>query len=37
MEFGRAIIVLVLTNLMCFVAGLMATNKLREADPADIF
>lgn len=37
MEFDRAVIVLILTNLMCFVAGLMATNKLREADPADIF
>jgi putative ABC transport system permease protein len=37
MELGRAVVVLFLTTLMCCIAGLMATNKLREADPADIF
>ncbi len=37
MELGRAIVVLILTTLMCCAAGLIATNKLREADPADIF
>jgi DevC protein len=34
---GRAVEVLVLTNLMCFVSGLIAIRKLRKADPADIF
>ncbi len=37
MVLGRAILVLILTNLMCCIAGLIATKKLREADPADIF
>ncbi len=37
MELGRVVVVLILTTLMCCIAGLIATNKLREADPADIF
>lgn len=37
MEFGRAVIVLCLTTLMCCIAGMIATNKLRDGDPADIF
>ena len=34
---GRAAIVLGLTVLMCFAAGLMALRKLETADPADMF
>jgi putative ABC transport system permease protein len=37
MELGRAIIVFLLTVLMCFLAGVLAVRKLREADPADIY
>lgn len=37
MEVTRAIYVFILTTLMCCVAGFIATKKLREADPADIF
>jgi putative ABC transport system permease protein len=37
MEVLRAIYVFILTALMCCVAGFIATKKLREADPADIF
>lgn len=37
MTLGRAVIVLLLTNLMCFLSGLIAMNRLRKADPADIF
>ena len=37
MTFGRAIFVLILTIVMCFVSGTLALNKLKEADPADIF
>ncbi|OBQ41292.1 MAG: hypothetical protein AN484_21330, partial [Aphanizomenon flos-aquae WA102] len=37
MEFGRAVIVLFLTTVMCSIAGMIATNKLRDGDPADIF
>lgn len=33
----RAIIVLILTILMCFISGAIAVRKLRSADPADIF
>ena len=33
----RAIFVLVLTFLMCFISGAIAVRKLGEADPADIF
>ena len=34
---SRAIIVLVLTIIMCGVSGAIATRKLSTADPADIF
>ena len=34
---SRAIIVLVLTIIMCGVSGAIATRKLQSADPADIF
>ena len=33
----RALIVLILTILMCFISGAIAVRKLRSADPADIF
>ena len=33
----RAILVLVLTFIMCFVSGAIAVRKLSAADPADIF
>lgn len=37
MTFQRAVFVLFLTLFMCCLSGLVATRKLREADPADIF
>ncbi|HEY9804696.1 MAG TPA: ABC transporter permease DevC [Leptolyngbyaceae cyanobacterium] len=37
MSYDRAITVLVLTIIMCFVSGAIAVRKLRSADPADIF
>lgn len=37
MSGGRAISVVILTILMCFISGVIAVRKLREADPADIF
>ncbi len=37
MTFNRAIFVLVATILMCFISGITAVNKLKDADPADIF
>lgn len=37
MTWGRAGLVLFLTVLMCFISGLLAMRKLRQADPADIF
>jgi len=37
MSFDRAIMVLILTIIMCFVSGAIAVRKLRSADPADIF
>lgn len=33
----RALVVLVLTIIMCFVSGMIAMRRLRKADPADIF
>jgi putative ABC transport system permease protein len=33
----RAGLLLVLTFFMCFLSGVMATRKLRSADPADVF
>ena len=37
MKVSRAVMVLVLTIIMCTISGLIAMNKLRLADPADIF
>ncbi len=37
MTFGRGVLVFGLTVLMCFVSGLLAMRKLKQADPADIF
>jgi putative ABC transport system permease protein len=37
MTGGRAVVVLVLTMGMCLLSGLLATQKLRSADPADLF
>ncbi|MEA5619407.1 ABC transporter permease DevC [Cronbergia sp. UHCC 0137] len=37
MNLSRAIMVLTLTILMCFISGAIAMRKLRSADPADIF
>lgn len=37
MNSSRATSVLLLTILMCSISGIIAINKLREADPADIF
>jgi putative ABC transport system permease protein len=34
---GRTLFVLFLTCFMCMLAGILATRKLRSADPADIF
>jgi putative ABC transport system permease protein len=37
MTMSRAITVFILTVIMCSVSGAIATQKLRSADPADIF
>lgn len=37
MTARRAITVIILTILMCFISGAIAVRKLRSADPADIF
>ncbi|MBD0385279.1 MAG: FtsX-like permease family protein [Nostoc sp. C3-bin3] len=37
MSFDRAVMVLILTILMCIISGAIAVRKLRSADPADIF
>lgn len=37
MTWVRAITVFLVTGIMCFTAGAIAVQKLREADPADIF
>ncbi|MBN3923300.1 ABC transporter permease DevC [Nostoc sp. NMS4] len=37
MSFDRAVMVLILTTLMCIISGAIAVRKLRSADPADIF
>jgi putative ABC transport system permease protein len=37
MSYHRAIMVLILTILMCFISGAIAMRKLNSADPADIF
>lgn len=37
MKFDRAILVLLLTIIMCSVSGAIAMRKLQSADPADVF
>ncbi|WP_199248425.1 ABC transporter permease DevC [[Phormidium] sp. ETS-05] len=37
MTAARALTVLILTVVMCFISGAIAVRKLQEADPADIF
>ncbi|WP_298910385.1 ABC transporter permease DevC [uncultured Nostoc sp.] len=37
MSFDRAVMVLILTMIMCIISGAIAVRKLRSADPADIF
>ncbi|MBD2385728.1 ABC transporter permease DevC [Cylindrospermum sp. FACHB-282] len=37
MSLNRAVMVLIMTMLMCFISGVIAVRKLRSADPADIF
>ena len=37
MTAARALTVLILTVVMCFISGSIAVRKLQEADPADIF
>jgi putative ABC transport system permease protein len=37
MTFNRALFVIFATILMCFISGATAVNKLKSADPAEIF
>jgi putative ABC transport system permease protein len=37
MKASRAVIVLILTIIMCTISGAIATRKLQSADPADMF
>jgi len=37
MTFERALLVLLLTFVMCVGSGALATRKLVELDPADVF
>lgn len=37
MHLSRIVTVLILTALMCFGSGALTVNRLRDADPADIF
>jgi putative ABC transport system permease protein len=37
MTLARAVIVLILTIIMCSISGAIAIRKLQAADPADIF
>ena len=37
MKANRALIVLILTLLMCTISGFIAVRRIRNADPADIF
>jgi putative ABC transport system permease protein len=37
MKFSRAVLVLILTIIMCTISGAIATRKLQSADPADMF
>ncbi len=37
MTVSRAIMVLIMTMIMCMISGAISTRKLQSADPADIF
>jgi putative ABC transport system permease protein len=37
MTVSRAVLVLMLTVVMCIMSGAIATRKLQSADPADMF
>ncbi len=37
MVLSRALLVLILTIVMCSISGLIAVRRMRKADPADIF
>ncbi|MDJ0707854.1 MAG: ABC transporter permease DevC [Leptolyngbyaceae cyanobacterium MO_188.B28] len=37
MTFQRAVLVLLLNIMMCFMSGAISMSKLREADPAELF
>lgn len=37
MVLSRALLVLILTIIMCSISGLIAVRRIRKADPADIF
>jgi putative ABC transport system permease protein len=37
MAFDRALLVFVLTVIMCSISGIIAVRRLRKLDPADIF
>jgi putative ABC transport system permease protein len=37
MTISRAVMVLILTIIMCLLSGVIATRKLQSADPADMF
>jgi putative ABC transport system permease protein len=37
MQTGRALLVLILTILMCSISGFIAVRRLRKAEPADLF
>lgn len=37
MEIFRAVIVLIMTFIMCLISGMIAIRKLEDANPADIF
>lgn len=37
MEFGRAILVLLLTIIMCTISGIVSLQKVITADPAEVF
>jgi putative ABC transport system permease protein len=37
LTFGQLLLAFVLTAGMCFIAGLLALGKLRQADPAEVF
>jgi putative ABC transport system permease protein len=37
MTVNRGVNILILTVLMCFISGVIAVRKLKDADPADVF